>query len=324
MQMVLKTTTTPVDGDATTTTETLNFTYDASGTPMSVKFGGTEYYYVVNIQGDIMAILNTSGEAVVEYTYDAWGKLYSTTGTLADTLGEVNPLTYRGYVYDHEIGMFYLQSRYYDPEVGRFINADGLISTGQGILGNNMFAYCGNDPVNKFDPTGYSWWTDFWENAKDWIEQKKEEAEKEENRTTAVGGTAAAAFGLSASLSLGYTSDTKGNVGIIIAGSIGGGFPSLGAGAFRSVNNAPTIHHQKGLGTSVGGSGGPGAIACGGEYNTIIDTKSDTVYHGYTETVTCGFYPTIVEVHGEASYSFVFGINLYDIGIGITNFFLGN
>ena len=156
MQMVVKTTTTPAGGTATTTTETLNFTYDASGTPLSVNFSGTNYYYVVNIQGDIMAILDTSGSAVVEYTYDAWGKLYSTTGTLADTLGEVNPLTYRGYVYDHEIGYYYLQSRYYDPEVGRFINADAFVSTGYSILGYNMYGYCNNNPVNLCDPAGYA------------------------------------------------------------------------------------------------------------------------------------------------------------------------
>ena len=143
MQMVVKTTITPVEGTATTTTETLNFTYDASGIPMSVNYNGTNYYYVANIQGDIMAILDTSGTAVVEYTYDAWGKLYSTTGTLADALGEANPLIYRGYVYDHDSGYYYLQSRYYDPEVGRFINADDYTATGQGLLGNNMFAYCG-------------------------------------------------------------------------------------------------------------------------------------------------------------------------------------
>ena len=121
---------------------------------MSVNYNGTNYYYVANIQGDIMAILNTSGSAVVSYTYDAWGKLYSTTGTLADTLGEVNPLTYRGYVIDREIGMFYLQSRYYSPDMGRFLNPDSFTSTGQGILGNNMFTYCGNNPVQYVDPCG--------------------------------------------------------------------------------------------------------------------------------------------------------------------------
>ena len=109
-----------------------------------------------------MAILNTSGEAVVEYTYDAWGKLYSTIGTLADTLGEANPLTYRGYVYDHDSGYYYLQSRYYDPEVGRFINADAFASTGQGLLGHNMYTYCENNPVTGYDPQGMANWAGVW------------------------------------------------------------------------------------------------------------------------------------------------------------------
>ena len=85
-----------------------------------------------------MAILDTVGNAVVEYAYDAWGNLLSTTGRLARTLGEYNPLRYRGYVYDTETGFYYLQSRYYDPELSRLINADILGSTGQSLLGNNM------------------------------------------------------------------------------------------------------------------------------------------------------------------------------------------
>ena len=93
---------------------------------------------------------------VVEYTYDAWGRLLSTTGSMANTLGLHNPLRYRGYVYDRETGLYYLQSRYYNPEWGRFINADGLISTGQGLIGNNMYAYCLNNPINHKDNTGTS------------------------------------------------------------------------------------------------------------------------------------------------------------------------
>ena len=76
---------------------------------------------------------------------------------MASTLGAHNPLRYRGYVYDTETGLYYLQSRYYDPEMGRFINADGYASTGQGILGTNMFAYCGNNPVKNIDQLGTSY-----------------------------------------------------------------------------------------------------------------------------------------------------------------------
>ena len=93
---------------------------------------------------------------VVRYAYDAWGKVLSITGSMADTLGVQNPLRYRGYVYDQETGLYYLQSRYYNPEIGRFINADALIATGQGILGNNMFAYCNNNPVIFEDASGHA------------------------------------------------------------------------------------------------------------------------------------------------------------------------
>ena len=86
--------------------------------------------------------------------FDSWGKPLSTSGSLASTLGKDNPFRYRGYVYDEETGFYYLQSRYYNPEVGRFISADVLLSTGQGVLGHNAYAYCLNDPINSVDSTG--------------------------------------------------------------------------------------------------------------------------------------------------------------------------
>ncbi len=84
----------------------------------------------------------------------AWGKLIATTGSLANTVGANQPFRYRGYVYDEETGWYYLQSRYYDPTTCRFISADVLLSTGQGVLGHNSFAYCLNNSINRFDPSG--------------------------------------------------------------------------------------------------------------------------------------------------------------------------
>ena len=130
------------------------FNYDASGVPVSIVYNGTTYYYVTNLQGDIVGIVNQSGNQIVGYTYDAWGNILTTTGSSANTLGKYNPLRYRGYVYDPESRMYYLQSRYYDPEMGRFISADGLVSTGQGLLGNNMFTYCGNCSTMYSDKYG--------------------------------------------------------------------------------------------------------------------------------------------------------------------------
>ena len=99
-----------------------------------------------------MAIVNANGQVLAQYEYDPFGNIVSQSGPLAD----VNPLRYRGYVYDSETGFYYLQSRYYDPELGRFLNADAYASTGQGILGNNMFAYCCNNPILCSDPSGNS------------------------------------------------------------------------------------------------------------------------------------------------------------------------
>ena len=82
------------------------------------------------------------------------GRVVTTSGTLATTLGLDQPFRYRGYVYDTETGLYYVSSRYYDPEIGRFINADGAYDTNQGVLGYNMYAYCLNNPVNMYDPDG--------------------------------------------------------------------------------------------------------------------------------------------------------------------------
>ena len=121
---------------------------------VAVEFMGQLYYYVYNLQGDVVELVDKIGTTMVTYKYDAWGKPESTTGPMATTLGVANPFRYRGYYYDTESGYYYLQSRYYDPEAGRFLNADGYVSTGQGIPGHNMFAYCNNNPVNYKDSEG--------------------------------------------------------------------------------------------------------------------------------------------------------------------------
>ena len=131
--------------------KTIDFVYDENNQPLAMKYNNTLYYYVLNAQGDVVRIVNSSRSVVASYTYDPWGKIISSSGTLAD----INPLRYRGYYYDSETGFYYLQSRYYDPEIGRFINADSYASTdATGLLSTNMFAYCENDPVNRSDPTG--------------------------------------------------------------------------------------------------------------------------------------------------------------------------
>ncbi len=135
----------------------MHFTYDSLG-PASVTYNGVKYFYLKNAQGDVTGLVNASGTQVVSYAYDPWGAPMSTGGTMASTLGAANPLRYRGYVYDTETGFYYVSSRYYNPEVGRWINADNQLSTGSDLTGLNLFAYCGNNPVNRIDPTGEAWW----------------------------------------------------------------------------------------------------------------------------------------------------------------------
>ena len=133
----------------------LDFFYDDLGNALGFIRNSTDkYYYIRNLQNDVVGILDSGGTQVVEYVYDTWGKLESVTGAMAETIGRENPLRYRGYYYDEETGFYYLQSRYYDPETGRFLNADETVLTGQGITSGNMYAYCGNNPVMNYDPSG--------------------------------------------------------------------------------------------------------------------------------------------------------------------------
>ena len=138
-------------------TAVLDFIYDESGKPFALKYstdGATfdTYYYVLNLQGDVVKLIQANGHVVAHYTYDAWGYILSSGGNLA----AVNPLRYRGYYYDNETGFYYLQSRYYDPANRRFISADVYASTGQGFVGTNMFAYCNNKPIINSDPSGHA------------------------------------------------------------------------------------------------------------------------------------------------------------------------
>lgn len=129
------------------------FLYDQNGNPYGFFVKDTTandyYYYVFNAQGDVIGILDSNGTYVVEYTYNPWGEILSITGTLADTIGQQNPLRYRCYYYDNETGLYYVSGRYYDPEIGRFISANNVVScVGEEILAHNMYAYCFNNPVN--------------------------------------------------------------------------------------------------------------------------------------------------------------------------------
>ena len=149
---------TATDDYGTTAEHMILFLYDAEGTPVGMQYRNQTYapeifdvyWFEKNLQGDVMYLVDGTGATVASYAYDPYGNILPATGPMA----EINPLRYRGYYYDAELEMYYLQSRYYDPMVGRFINADVYISSGKGILGDNLFTYCLNNPVNMLDVDG--------------------------------------------------------------------------------------------------------------------------------------------------------------------------
>ena len=146
--------------------EIVVYLYDANGAPIGMRYRNDTYakdvwdiyWFDKNLQGDILGVYNSAGTKLVSYSYDPWGKVYiSYSNGGASTSAAKNSLMYRGYYYDKDLGLYYLISRYYDANTCRFISADGYVSTGQGLTGYNMFAYCGNNPVNRVDSTGDSW-----------------------------------------------------------------------------------------------------------------------------------------------------------------------
>ncbi len=149
-------------------TKTITYYYGNGGV-IGFNYNGTDYYYEKNLQGDVIALCNSSGSRLVEYVYDAWGKLLTmkdssgnVIGNNTSHIGYINPIRYRSYYYDVETGLYYLESRYYDLETGRFLNADSLSYLGEGndLQNYNLYSYCENNPVMYCDPSGHEpeWW----------------------------------------------------------------------------------------------------------------------------------------------------------------------
>lgn len=139
---------------------TLYYYYDAAGNIVGFRHDSVDYYFQKNWRGDVVGIVNPAGTVVTEYSYDAWGKVISVTGSMASTVGRINPIRYRGYYYDVETGFYYLNTRYYDPEVGRFVSADTtdvLAASPNSLTDKNLFAYCDNNPIMYKDDGGEFW-----------------------------------------------------------------------------------------------------------------------------------------------------------------------
>ena len=131
----------------------IEFIYDSNGDYYGFEYNDVKYYYVKNLQGDVIAIYNNSGTKVATYEYDAWGRLLSSTDTSGVSIGTINPIRYRSYYYDTETGFYYLNTRYYSPELCRFLSPDSLIDN-RSVNTQNLFSYCANNPVNNTDITG--------------------------------------------------------------------------------------------------------------------------------------------------------------------------
>ena len=131
------------------------------------EYNNVKYYYLKNVQGDITAIYDETGNLKAEYEYDAWGN--HDIALDVDGIGTLNPFRYRGYYFDEETGLYYLNSRYYDAEVGRFVSPDSVdYLDSSSINGLNIYAFCGNDSVNRCDPEGHDWQS-FWNGVGDWF-----------------------------------------------------------------------------------------------------------------------------------------------------------
>ena len=202
---------------------TLVFMYDNNGDIFGVVYNGAEYYYIKNAQNDVVAIVDSNKNVIAEYQYDAWGRIVSVTdvegndiSAQKDHIGNVNPIRYRSYYFDSETYFYYLNTRYYSPEMCRFLNADDtdtLLCSPNELTDKNLFAYCDNNPVMRVDHGG-----DFW---------------------MLIGAAVGAVVGGAVSAISQYTSTGKVNWGVVgvnaAAGAISGVLASTGVGLVASV-----------------------------------------------------------------------------------------
>ena len=272
-----------------------DFSYDANGTPISIAYRTratatpSYYYYGTNWRGDVVALYNSNGTVAAKYEYDAYGKLLSVTTSAGiaitgeTSIANLNPLRYRGYVYDNETGFYYLQSRYYDPTTCRFVNADGYVSTIEELLGNNMFNYCCGNPILQIDPFG-TWAVTIFP----------------------VGGSAS--FVLGVSYNFGIAFDDKGNFDVIVnyANSLHDSNTSyhglIGVGGTFSVQyyNVDDISGVYGYSDSMGGTGGPFWFV-GHDITLSYPVNDVSEIIGFQTVGGIGLSPIPFEVHAVSS-----------------------
>ena len=299
--------------------KTLEFVYDDGNQPFAMIYNdgstSTLYYYVLNAQGDVIALLNSAGVLVASYNYGAWGNysVHDDKGakiTKASFIGHINPLRYRGYYYDRETRLYYLQSRYYDFANCRFINADGVVTTNVAeFLECNMFAYCTNNPINFSDEDGKCYyangvWThDAWENIGGY------EKKPESKGVTGTYGSVSAAWGIAGSVSVARVTDSRGNEALAITAGFGGGL----GGSF-SIDAAQKEFKAGDPGSSLGVVYYPDAsvvwdlqgwgVAVGGTCILVSGEVSSSTINGYSIAPAFG-----LDFHALITYTWVVPIN---------------
>ena len=299
--------------------KSLEFVYDDGNQPFAMIYNdgstSTLYYYVLNAQGDVIALLNENGTLAASYNYGAWGN-YSVHGadgkktTDPTFIGHINPLRYRGYYYDRETRLYYLQSRYYDFANCRFINADGVVTTNVAeFLECNMFAYCTNNPINFSDEDGKCYyangvWThDAWENIGGY------EKKPESKGVTGTYGSVSAAWGIAGSVSVARVTDSRGNEALAITAGFGGGL----GGSF-SIDAAQKEFKAGDPGSSLGVVYYPDAsvvwdlqgwgVAVGGTCILVSGEVSSSTINGYSIAPAFG-----LDFHALITYTWVVPIN---------------
>ena len=299
--------------------KSLEFVYDDGNQPFAMIYNDgsttTLYYYVLNAQGDVIALLNANGTLAASYNYGAWGN-YSVHGadgkktTDPTFIGHINPLRYRGYYYDRETRLYYLQSRYYDFANCRFINADGVVTTNVAeFLECNMFAYCTNNPINFSDEDGKCYyangvWThDAWENIGGY------EKKPESKGVTGTYGSVSAAWGIAGSVSVARVTDSRGNEALAITAGFGGGL----GGSF-SIDAAQKEFKAGDPGSSLGVVYYPDAsvvwdlqgwgVAVGGTCILVSGEVSSSTINGYSIAPAFG-----LDFHALITYTWVVPIN---------------
>ena len=136
---------------------TLEFIYAGDGKPYALIYNDVKYYYVTNLQGDVVRLVDTSGNTVASYEYNGWGEALKAESSGTSDIAEINPIRYRGLYYDYETKLYYIQSRYFSPVIGRFMNADDvdtITAEHESTVQYNLYVYCFNNPANLLDKDG--------------------------------------------------------------------------------------------------------------------------------------------------------------------------